>query len=68
MAYEVVRIVTQPFHGPDGNEVLHQPGDELPVDAELPHGLRTRLEAREVPDKPAEPKAAAKAEGKAAGR
>jgi hypothetical protein len=52
MAHEVVRIVTQPFHGADGIEVLYQPGDRVPVDADLPYGVRTALGVAEVEDKP----------------
>lgn len=52
MAHEVVKVVTQPFHGPDGIEVLYQPGDQVPVDADLPYGVRTRLAVAEVEDKP----------------
>jgi hypothetical protein len=55
MAYEVVRVVTQPFHGADGTEVLYSPGDRVPVDAELPHGVRTQLTVAEVQDKAAAP-------------
>lgn len=58
MAHEVIRTVTQPFHGPDGIEVLYQPGDQVPVDEDLPDGLRTTLGVAEVQDKP---KPAAKA-------
>lgn len=60
MAYEVVREVTQPFHGADGIEVLYQPGDRVGVDEDLPYGVRTALVVAEVPDKPA-PKGEAKA-------
>jgi hypothetical protein len=58
MAYEVAREVTQPFHGPDGIEVLFQPGDQVPVDAELPDGVRSQLVVVEVPDPVPAPKAA----------
>ena len=61
MAHEVVRVVTQPFHGPDGIEVLYQPGDRVPVDADLPYGVRTALGVAEVEDKPEPAKPAAKA-------
>jgi hypothetical protein len=52
MAHEVVRTVTQPFHGKDGIEVLYHPGDRVPVDADLPYGVRTTLGVAEVEDKP----------------
>ena len=62
--HEVVQVVTQPFHGPDGIEVLYSPGDTFPDGHELPEGVRTVLSVAEVADTPA-PKAAAPA-GKAA--
>jgi hypothetical protein len=52
MAHEVIRTVTQPFHGPDGTEVLYQPGDQVPVDADLPDGLRTTLGVAEAANEP----------------
>ena len=61
-AYEVVRVVTQPFHGADGTEVLYQPGDLVPVEGDLPDGLRTALAVGEVPD----PEPAAEVPAKAA--
>jgi hypothetical protein len=67
MAHEIVRVVTQPFHGPDGIEVLHSPGDRVPVDADLPDGLRTALSVAEVPDPPAPPPPAAPGRAKGAG-
>jgi hypothetical protein len=67
MAHEVVRVVTQPFHGADGIEVLYSPGDRVPVDADLPDGLRTALAVAEVADDP-EPEAADDPEPEAAPR
>lgn len=67
MAHEVIRTVTQPFHGKDGIEVLYQPGDRVPVDADLPDGIRTTLGVAEVQDKP-EPEAGAVDEPKPAAK
>jgi hypothetical protein len=66
MAHEVVRVVTQPFHGADGIEVLYSPGDRVPVDGNLPDGLRTTLAVAEAADKPEAAPEPAKAPGKTA--
>ena len=68
--HEVVQVVTQPFHGPDGIEVLYSPGDTFPDGHELPEGVRTTLSVAEVADTPpAEPEpASAMAAGKAAAK
>ena len=66
MAYEVVRIVTQPYHGADGIEVLYQAGEQVPVDADLPDGVRTTLAVAEVPDKAPVKPAAKQPSGKGA--
>lgn len=68
MAYEVIRVVTQPFHGADGSEVLYQPGDLVPVEGDLPDGLRTTLAVGEVADEPTPKAAEAKAAGKASAK
>ena len=62
----VVQVVTQPFHGPDGNSVLYSPGDQFPEGEELPEGVRTTLAVAEVPEP--EPKAAEAPAEKAAGK
>jgi hypothetical protein len=64
MAHEVVRVVTQPYHGADGIEVLYSPGEQVPVDADLPYGVRTTLAVAEVPDPVAPGPVPAKAAGK----
>jgi hypothetical protein len=65
MSRQVVNEVTHPYH-PDGKNLVHAPGDQFPLDADLPDGLVVREVIAEVPDKP---KPAAKApEGKSAGR
>ena len=43
MAYEVMQVVTQPFHGADGIEVLYSAGRHGPGGEDLPDGLRTVL-------------------------
>jgi len=64
MALEVMLQVTQPYHGPSG-ELLFEPGQRFPVDADLPESLRTAPVIVEVPDAPAKaaPAKAAKASG-----
>lgn len=64
MAEQIVWEVTQPYH-PDGKNLVHAPGDQFPLDADLPEGLSVRKVIAEVADKPAVP--AAKSEAKAAG-
>lgn len=61
MALEIRLQVTQPYHGP-GGELLYQPGQQFPVDADLPEDLRTtpvvvEAEGRpaKAPAKPAKP-------------
>lgn len=54
MSRQVVYEVTQPFHK-NGREVLYQPGDQLPLDADLPEGLSVREVVAEVPGPDPEP-------------
>jgi hypothetical protein len=60
---QVVYEVTSPYHA-NGREVLYQPGEQFPLDADLPPDVRVAEVVAEVPDKP-EP---VKGTGKAAGR
>ena len=46
---EVMLQVTQPYHGP-GGELLYEPGQRFPQDAELPPDLRTAPVVAEAPD------------------
>lgn len=52
MARRVMLEVTQPFHK-SGTEVMFQPGELFPPDAELPDGVSVREVVAEVPDEPA---------------
>jgi len=60
MAREIRLQVTQPYHGP-GGELLFEPGQQFPQDADLPEDLRIAPVIVEVEDKPAEAPAPAKA-------
>lgn len=64
MSRQVVLEVTSPYHA-NGREVLYQPGEQFPLDADLPPDVRVAEVVAEVPDAPvkAEP---AKGTGKAA--
>jgi hypothetical protein len=58
MAPQVRKMVTSPYHGPDGHEVILNPGDHFPLDAELPDGALTTVTVVDMPDDepvPAEP-------------
>jgi hypothetical protein len=57
MSAKIMLEVTQPFHK-SGTEVLYQPGERFPLDAELPEGVSVRQVIVDVPDVP-EPKVAA---------
>jgi hypothetical protein len=51
VALEVRLQVIHPYHGPDG-ELLYEPGQQFPQDADLPEDLRTApviAEAQEAP-------------------
>jgi hypothetical protein len=65
MSKQVVLEVTSPFHK-NGREVLYQPGQQFPLDADLPDGVSVREVIADVPDKPEKPAArpAAKAPAK----
>jgi hypothetical protein len=66
MGKQVMLEVTQPFHK-NGREVLYQPGERFPLDADLPDGVAVREVIADVPDGP-KPPPAAKPAGKAPGR
>jgi hypothetical protein len=56
MALKIMREVTQPHHGPDGDVI--QPGHQFGLDEEVPEGIRLRNVVVDVPDEPApEPEA-----------
>jgi len=50
MAKQVVYEVTQPYH-PDGKNLVHAPGDQFPLDADLPTDLMVREVIADVPDR-----------------
>ena len=52
MALEVRLQVIHPYHGP-GGELLYEPGQQFPQDADLPEDLRTAPVVVEAPDEPA---------------
>lgn len=58
MAREARLAVTQPYHGAQG-ELVHDVGEEFPLNAELPEGISVTAVVREKPDRPA-PKVPAK--------
>lgn len=60
MAKQIVYEVTQPYH-PDGKTLVHAPGEQFPLDADLPPDLQVREVIADVPDEPAKPSAAPKA-------
>ena len=61
MALEVRLQVIHPYHGP-GGELLYEPGQQFPQDADLPEDLRTAPVIAEAAEAPApEAKAPAKA-------
>ncbi|HET9975465.1 MAG TPA: hypothetical protein VFQ68_45045 [Streptosporangiaceae bacterium] len=62
MAYEVVKEVTQPVHGPDGFSLAYAPGEQFAQDHELPPDVPWRLAVAEAAGKPEEKPAAAKPE------
>jgi hypothetical protein len=59
MAREARLAVTQPYHGAQG-ELVHDVGDEFPLDADLPEGISVRPVVRDGPERTA-PKATPKA-------
>lgn len=54
MAYEVVKEVTQPVHGPDGFSLAYAPGEQFAQDHVLPPDVPWRLVVAEVADEPEE--------------
>ncbi len=68
MSRQVVYEVTQPYHA-SGTEVLYAPGQQFPLDADLPPDIRVREVIAEVPDapvkEPAKPAGKPAAAGKA---
>jgi hypothetical protein len=61
---QVVLEVTSPYHA-NGREVLYAPGEQFPLDADLPPDVRVAEVVAEVPDAPAKAEPA-KGAGKAA--
>jgi hypothetical protein len=58
MAKQVRKMVTSPYHGPDGHSVILNPGDHFPLDEVLPDGALTVDTIVDMPDDdpvPAEP-------------
>jgi hypothetical protein len=51
MSRQVVLEVTSPYHA-SGREVLYSPGEQFPLDADLPPDVRVREVIAEVPDPP----------------
>ena len=51
MSRQVVLEVTSPYHA-SGREVLYPPGQQFPLDADLPPDVRVREVVAEVPDPP----------------
>jgi len=62
---QVVLEVTSPYHA-SGTEVLYAPGQQFPLDADLPPDVRVKEVIAEVTDEPEKPPEKPKAEVRAA--
>jgi hypothetical protein len=67
MSRQVVLEVTSPYHA-SGREVLYAPGQQFPLDADLPPDVRVREVVSEVPDAPVKPAKAAAPAAKPPGK